>query len=82
MKKAPATKKTAGRKNAVDTKTATVAKDAAATSTSQSEADEQQPQSKQQAATEAGLFLYTDDKWSTAYFDPKDLHCEERELFG
>ena len=48
----------------------------------QPEPIEQQPQSKQQAATQAGLFLHTDDAWSLAYFDPKDLHCTERELFG
>ena len=41
-----------------------------------------QPQSKQAAAKQAGMFLYTDDKWSLAYFSDGDLHCEERELFG
>jgi len=41
-----------------------------------------QPQSKQQAAKSAGMFLYTDDQWSQAYFSPGDLHCEERQLFG
>jgi len=43
---------------------------------------ERQPQSKLQAAAQAGLFLYTDDGWSLAYFNSSDLHCEERELFG
>jgi hypothetical protein len=41
-----------------------------------------QPQSQSQAATEAGVFLHTDDTWSKAYFDTNDLHCEERTLFG
>ena len=41
-----------------------------------------QPQSKEQAAKESGMFLSTDDRWSLAYFDSQDLHCEERELFA
>jgi hypothetical protein len=41
-----------------------------------------QPQSKAQAATAAGVFLHTDDAWSLAYFDPNDLHNLERKLFG
>ena len=41
-----------------------------------------QPQSKNQAAVQSGMFLFTDDKWSLAYFNSDDLHCEERELFG
>ena len=41
-----------------------------------------QPQSKAAAATEAGVFLHTDDAWSLAYFDPNDLHNRERELFA
>lgn len=40
------------------------------------------PASKPQAAVSAGMFLYTDDAWSLRYFDPKDLHCTERKLFG
>jgi hypothetical protein len=43
---------------------------------------EKQPQSKQQAAIQSGMFLYTNDSWSTRYFDPSDLHCVERDLFG
>lgn len=43
---------------------------------------QKQPQSKTHAAVESGMFLFTDDKWSLAYFNPDDLHCEERELFG
>jgi hypothetical protein len=42
----------------------------------------QQPQSEQQAAVQAGMFLYTNDAWSLAYFNPDDLHCMERKLFG
>jgi hypothetical protein len=41
-----------------------------------------QPQSKQQAAVEHGMFLYTNDAWSLRYFDQNDLHCREREVFG
>lgn len=41
-----------------------------------------QPQSKQQAAVSAGVFLYADDAWSQAYFDKNDLHYIERVLFG
>jgi hypothetical protein len=41
-----------------------------------------QPQSKRQAAVQAGMFLYTDDAWSTAYFNKEDLHYVERVLFG
>jgi hypothetical protein len=41
-----------------------------------------QPPLKSQAAAKDGMFLFTDDKWSLAYFDQNDLHYEERELFG
>jgi hypothetical protein len=41
-----------------------------------------QPQSKQQAAIKNGMFLYTTDAWSLAYFNSGDLHCVEREIFG
>jgi hypothetical protein len=41
-----------------------------------------QPQSKKQAASQAGMFLTTDDSWSASYFNTNDLHCLERELFG
>jgi hypothetical protein len=41
-----------------------------------------QPQVKQQAAVQKGMFLYTDDAWSLRYFDQNDLHCKEREVFG
>jgi hypothetical protein len=57
------------------------------TTTSSAPANQQplvtaQPQSKAQAATQAGMFLHTDDAWSQAYFDSNDLHNLERELFG
>jgi PLD-like domain len=38
--------------------------------------------SKTQAAEQAGWFLPTNDKWAAKYFDPKDLHSVDRELFG
>jgi hypothetical protein len=41
-----------------------------------------QPVSKPQAALSAGMFLYTNDSWSARYFDPSDLHCIERKVFG
>jgi hypothetical protein len=41
-----------------------------------------QPRSKQQAAVLAKMFLSTTDKWAQTYFDSKDLHSMERELFG
>jgi hypothetical protein len=40
------------------------------------------PQSLEKAATQAGMFLYTNDAWSLRYFDPNDLHLLERKLFG
>jgi PLD-like domain len=40
------------------------------------------PASKQQAAADAGWFLSTDDGWVAKYFDPKDLHAVDRELFA
>ena len=40
------------------------------------------PVSKQQQAASAGWFLSTDDKWAGKFFDPKDLHSVDRELFG
>ena len=41
-----------------------------------------QPQSKEKAALQAGIFLYTNDIWAAAYFKDGDLHAVERELFG
>jgi hypothetical protein len=41
-----------------------------------------QPQSKQVAAQAAGMFLKTNDSWSSTYWSAGDLHFKERELFG
>jgi len=38
--------------------------------------------SKPQMAEAAGWFLSTDGKWAAKYFDPRDLHCVDRELFA
>ncbi|MGH7784936.1 MAG: phospholipase D-like domain-containing protein, partial [Candidatus Binatia bacterium] len=38
--------------------------------------------SKPQQAIAAGWFLSTTDRWTIPYFDPNDLHCVDRELFG
>jgi phosphatidylserine/phosphatidylglycerophosphate/cardiolipin synthase-like enzyme len=38
--------------------------------------------STQQAAVDAGWFLSTSDGWAAKYFDPKDLHSIDRELFA
>ncbi len=38
--------------------------------------------SKPQAAVSAGWFLGTTDAWTKPYFDPKDIHSEDRLLFG
>jgi len=38
--------------------------------------------SKQQLAVAAQWFLSTSDEWAAPYFDPDDLHCVDRELFG
>ncbi|MEJ0074891.1 MAG: phospholipase D-like domain-containing protein [Alphaproteobacteria bacterium] len=38
--------------------------------------------SKQEAAEEAHWFLSTDDKWAAKYFDSKDLHFVDRNLFA
>jgi hypothetical protein len=40
------------------------------------------PALKQNAAVAAGWFLSTDDGWTGKFFDPKDLHCVDRVLFG
>ena len=40
------------------------------------------PAVKQQAAASAGWHLSTNDKWVKPYYDSKDLHCADRELFG
>jgi phosphatidylserine/phosphatidylglycerophosphate/cardiolipin synthase-like enzyme len=38
--------------------------------------------SPKQAAISAGWFLSTNDAWTKPYFDPKDLKCIDRALFG
>jgi hypothetical protein len=38
--------------------------------------------SRQQAAKSAGWFLSTSGRWAEPYFDPNDLHCVDRLLFG
>jgi hypothetical protein len=40
------------------------------------------PAAKQSAAAGAGWFLSTSDRWVNPYFDPKDLHCMDRQLFA
>jgi hypothetical protein len=40
------------------------------------------PRSKQQAALAARMYLSTGDSWTKSYYDPKDLHFMERQLFG
>jgi phosphatidylserine/phosphatidylglycerophosphate/cardiolipin synthase-like enzyme len=45
-------------------------------------ANKRQPASNQQAALNAGWNLSTDDKWTQKYFDARDLHSVDRELFG
>jgi hypothetical protein len=74
--------KKAAKKKATRAKTSRAAKKTAAAHRARRAPLESQPQSKEQAAQKAGVFLQTNDAWSLAYFDPKDLHCEERELFG
>jgi phosphatidylserine/phosphatidylglycerophosphate/cardiolipin synthase-like enzyme len=38
--------------------------------------------SKTQTALDAQWFLSTTDSWTSKYFDPKDLHCIDRQMFG
>jgi hypothetical protein len=40
------------------------------------------PVSPKHAAVSAGWFLSTRDQWARPYFDPKDLKCADRILFG
>jgi hypothetical protein len=40
------------------------------------------PASKVQAALTARWYLDITDKWAASYFDPKDLHSADRELFA
>lgn len=80
-------KKSAVAKTAKSTAPAKKAKTAAPKSGQSAASNSQplvpkQPQSKQQAALQHGMFLYTDDAWSQAYFNNNDLHSVERALFG
>lgn len=38
--------------------------------------------SKSQAALDAKWYLSTTDAWVKKYFDPRDLHCIDRQMFG
>jgi hypothetical protein len=40
------------------------------------------PASPKHAAVSAGWFLSTGDRWTKPYFNPKDLKCADRILFG
>ncbi len=40
------------------------------------------PAVKTQAALDAKWHLFTDEKWSKSYFDPKDLHSADRQVFA
>jgi phosphatidylserine/phosphatidylglycerophosphate/cardiolipin synthase-like enzyme len=40
------------------------------------------PTVKSQAAVSGGWFLSTTDQWAQRYYDPKDLKCEDRQLFA
>jgi hypothetical protein len=77
-KKASATKKPTHAKQAASASL----QRAAPSSTKRKPLVSAQPRSKKDAAVQAGMFLYTDDNWSLAYFNDGDLHCLERELFG
>jgi hypothetical protein len=85
MKKHTPVKKAAAAKNSAKIKQAAPAPATqAATSSSKPKKPlvSKQPRSEKDTALQAGIFLYTDDNWSAAYFNDSDLHCMERELFG
>ena len=82
MKKTNTPLKTVQSRKAVPTAKAPATAKAAKASTTPPAPVEKQPQSMEKAATQAGVYLHTDDRWSQAYFDSNDLHCAERELFG
>ena len=85
MKKSNATNKKAPAKKSAAAKVAAQASSVrpkASSSAKKKPLVVKQPQSKQNAATQAGIFLYTDDAWALAYFNADDLHCMERDLFG
>ncbi len=53
------------------------------TATGKKDAKTQAPSAlKLQAAVSAGWFLGTNDTWVQKYFDPKDLHSVDRQLFA
>jgi hypothetical protein len=81
--KSNATKPSAGaKKPPASAKSAGASSKSAGASSGKAPLVTKQPQSKQQAALQNGMFLYTDDAWSQAYFNSNDLHSVERELFG
>ena len=41
-----------------------------------------EPQLKDKAALQAGIYLHTNDNWAVAYYKGGDLHAVERELFA
>jgi hypothetical protein len=43
---------------------------------------DKQPEVKEEAAAQRGMFLYANDAWSLRYFNEDDLHFKEREVFG
>ncbi|SEG55218.1 hypothetical protein SAMN05421819_3479 [Bryocella elongata] len=74
-----ATKKVAVKKTAAKK---APAKASSAAASSAASALTSQPTSKLQAATQAQLYLATDDAWSARYWNDGDLHAMERKLFG
>lgn len=70
------------KKSSVKKSTAKAQKSGAKSAPSKQPLVGKQPQSDQQAAIQAGMFLYTNDTWSLAYFQEDDLHYKERELLG
>lgn len=45
-------------------------------------AEKKKPASKADAAKAVGWHLPENDGWTKSYFDPKDIHCADRILFG
>jgi hypothetical protein len=81
-KKTAAKKKTAARKPAPQKKAVATSKSANTKTAAPTPRVDKQPRSMQQAAISAGMFLSTTDAWTASYFEPGDLHCMERQLFG
>jgi hypothetical protein len=82
MKKSTTAKKAVPKKKPAAAKPAARAPRKTPSATGKQPLVAKQPSSKQQDAVEHGIFLHTDDSWSTPYFDANDLHFLERELFG